>query len=252
MSSKYRAVKGKLPKKAEIIDWPEAKLLALLAFARVFLEGEGYVVDSTRREAAETRSAEEPYWEEFLARINQPLGTKDATHQRFRIRLMTLIRVPLAWLKSNPFAVTEALQAQLESTPRFSWCLTTFVEKTTDIGGTIVAMQNRDTTDPSMPNYKRSVTDVDPPQIRFNKALLESVAIFEQLTKSIKPSDIRNLQTKEKLRYMTAMAATLTKTFREYKPNVTVFQQINVNKAERDELESAMYDYAETQDITQE
>lgn len=249
MSSKLRAVKGKLPKKAEIIDWPEEKILSLLAFCRIFFEGDSYCVDTPRRELAESRAADEPYWEEFLIRIDKPLGSKDATHQMFRIRLMTLLRNTLAWLRSNSFAITDRLKVELASSPRFKWSLETFVEKTTEIGGTVVSLQNRDTTDPAMPNYKRSVTDVEPPQIRFNKALMQMTEVFELLIKDIKPRDIREMGTKDRIKSATAIAATLTKTFKEYKPNVTVFQNINVHSAEREELEKALTDYQEAQVI---
>jgi hypothetical protein len=244
-----RAVKGELPKKRDVVDWPEEKILQLLRFVQPFIVDEKFKCTIEARKTAELRAQDEPYWPEFLIRIDKPVGGEGASEMQFRMRMMNMLRQVLAFVKQYPHVVTETMLPILQSTTRFSWCLHNFAAKETKLGAEIVVMQNRDTTDPSIANPKPDLTKVATPQIRFNKSLMESVGVMEMLLRGIKQKDINAMGTKDRIKTATALAATLTKTFSQYKPNVQVFQQINVSQAEREDLERVMFEYQEAQEI---
>lgn len=245
VNARLRIIKGELPRKNEIVDWSEAKLMALLRFALHFIENDAFSVTGEKRQAAEARVSEEPFWAEFLMRIDRPVGKFQ--NKDFQLRLMSLVRVPLTWLKSNPHAVTEEMRALMEPTPRLNWALKSFEQKETKIGVPIVAVENRETTDPSRPNRSPDSSNLTLPEVQYNRSILQMTSILMDLTRSIKAADLKKMKVEDKIKHANAILQTLQKQFANYKPNVQVFKQINIHNAGRDDLEKAVLDYANEQ-----
>jgi len=250
---KLRVVKGVMPKKREFIDWPEAKLIQLLKFGKLFISysdrssDDAFLPNTNNRSMAEYRANDEPYWEEFLVRMDLPLKSAENTHRKFGYALMGFVRNCLAWLKSNPHAITPEVRELLESTNRYKWALTAFKMVKTEIGGEVMVMDQNDVTDPDVRNPEPRNTNVPVPMVQFNEGIRQFTKIFKDLTSGIKPKDIKDMDAEKKIRLAIQMVQPLAKIHTQYKPNAQSFTQININAAGREELEKSFVDYAENQ-----
>ena len=241
---KYRAIKGVQFKKRDGADFSPEKWTALLKFAQFFIsEKDKYDFSIEKRKQFELRAMEEPFWLEFSVRIDQPLFKDNATPRGFSMRAMSLIREPLNWLKSNPFAITEEMRKIMEKSDRMNWALEPFKSVKTKIGAEIVKVNNKETTDPNMANVQPASSNLTLPEVQLNHALLAMTSILKNLTKGISSEAIKKMSAETRIKLATGMVQSLGKTFATYKPNKQVFKQLVVNNASKDDLERAILDF---------
>jgi hypothetical protein len=69
-------------------------------------------------------------------------------------------------------------------------------------------------------------------------------AIFKNLTRTIKPQDMKNISTKDKIALASKLFLALNKGLSGKSPNTVVFKQMNIGTAGARELEQAVLDYA--------
>lgn len=241
----FDVVKGILPKKVEIADWSEEKVLALLKFAWLSLRevthrGKttmNFHYDEQFLEAV--KQYDEPFFEEFTTR----LYIKDASNLGMRGRLTSMVRTVLSYLKSNPHRITEKIETTLRSTDRFSWALEPFKVKKTDMGAEIVVVDNQETTDLYQNNKNPGQSNLALPEVQYNQSLLMMTSMLRDMLKSIKKSDLKNMDAKDILKIAVTMQASLAKHFNSKKPTSLVFKKMVVNSATKDDLEKAILDY---------
>lgn len=246
-TARLRAIKGELPRKNEIAHWDQEKLQAFISFSSFFIDGDKFVITGERRKDAELRMHEEAFWMEFMVRIDCPFGKGEGSNQSFRMRFMAMLRTVLAWLKSNPHAISEEMRAIMQKSERMNWALDPFKEKTTKIGASIISVDNRETTEPGLANQNPGATNLTLPERQFNQALLQMTSLLVDLTRGISRSDLKKMSPGERIKVATGLAQTLQKSFATYKPNSMTFKKIVINNAGRDDLEAALLDYSQSQ-----
>lgn len=238
MKNRFRAVRGQLLKKNDVAAWSEAKIVSFIRFVDNFLDGDRFEVVPLTRKNAELNED----WEEFVERINEPMG-KGMNTTAYRLRLISLVRTVGAYLKDNPHAVPEEVYDMMSKTKRLSWMLTPIVTKATPLGAEVVAIDERDETQAGQAS---SVT-VTNPELQYHKALKVLTSLLTELVGSVKKKDLKDLTVKEKLMVINTTISTLDKYFKKGTPNTMVFKQLNVHSASREDLEKAMIEYNSNQ-----
>lgn len=244
---KYQVIRDKLPRKNEIVDWSENKLVAFLQLVLFFSDGDNYAVTKEKVETFEKRAPEEPFWLEFNVRINRPTFKEGFTVQQFKMRLMTAIRVVLSWLKSNPHAITDEMRDMMDSTARLRWALDPFKAKGTAIGAEIVGVDNKEVTDPNRSNVQPATSNLTLPEVQYHNALLNVASILNNLTKGIKPQEIKKMSVESRIKLADSLIKTMGKVVGGQKPNTQVFKQLVIHNAGRQDLEDAMLEFSQEQ-----
>lgn len=242
-------VRGKLPQKRDIVDWGNTKLLAFLRFVDFFTENGKFNCSISRVTEARLRGEDELFWDEFLERINVIQGIDDGTSLKFRLRLTSLARIPLSWIKSNLHAVTPEMMEIMQKNPRLSWASSAFKLVTTETGAQVVERDNDEKTDPRIKNENPAMSNVSAPLVKFEQAKMNMLTLLMDLSKSIPKSELNKMSVKDKITAFDKLLNTAAKIIGKTHPNSIVFQQINVNKASREELEKSFLSYAESQEV---
>lgn len=245
---KLRFVRMKPLLKRDIVDWSEAKILSFIQFADFFVDKtkdpHTFTCVDIGIKAALSRAEDDEHWAEFMARIYQEDKT---TTKEFKYRIMAMVRVVMAWLKTNPYAITDQMKAIMENNQRLAWGLNSFKTVTTDIGAEVTEMDNTDVTDPSRTNADPHLTTIQSPEVMLGQAMTNMASILNRLTRGISNKEISSLDAKEKIKLAASLAPVLTKAMTNHKPNIKMFKQIVINKAGKDDLEKAFLDYTESQ-----
>lgn len=249
-NNKYRLVKGELPKKREIVDWSEQKILSYLKFAEFFMELKEYkgkmthmyFVDKERWSKAE--QFDDPFWGEFIARININGGTYDSIKKR----LMMSTRTVLSWIKDNGYIVNDEMMSIMKDNDRFNWAVNTFIDKKTKVGAEVVTLNNKETTDPIRSNANPTLTDTSSPQVIYNKSTLKLAQLMNNLLAGVKQRDLQKIKDpRERIKMALALHSSLSKSLK-VNPGVSkVFNTLVINKATREDLEKASLDYIQAQ-----
>ncbi len=248
--SKYKAIKGILPKKAEVIDWSAEKIISLLQFASLALvekENRGQldsVYQYNKEFEEKIKNFDNPFFEEFVERV-----TKDqyATYASKQGKLIQMVRTVLSYVKSNPYMITPAMAEIMETSPRFSWALEAFKQETTKIGAEIVAVDNMETTD-VVRNANPNQSNVTLPELQFQQSMLMLTSLMKDMLKSINKKDIKDLDAKEKLRLVIPIIGAVGKNISSKKPASLVFKKLVINSAGVHDLEKAILEYTQTQE----
>lgn len=240
-------VRNKLPQKRDVVDWGNTKILQFLKFVDFFTDNGKFVCTVPKVDEARMRAAEEMFWDEFLERINVTPGKDGGTTQQFRLRLTTFARNPLAWIKSNPHAITLEMMEIMEKNPRLAWAASSFVVVDTESGAQIVQLNNTETTDQSISNKDPKLTDIKTPMVQYEQARMNMLTMLVALSKSIPASELKNMPVKDRLAAFDRLFNTAVRVMGQSRPNSVIFNQLNVNKAGREDLEKSFLEYAEGQ-----
>lgn len=247
-ANKFRAVKGILPKKVEIVDWSADKIKALILFASLSLREKGgkptFIIDSQFKETV--AQYDNPFFEEFMSRMDMKGGSSSSFGAVGR--LTNMIRVVLSYVKSNPHILTEEIENLLRSSVRFSWALGNFKNEKSKIGADVVVVDNMEMTDPNRMNANQNQTNLTLPEVQFNQSLLYVSSLLLSMLKGIKKSDLATMDAKDKIRLAIPMIATMSKALNVKKPQSLIFKKITINSANKDDLEKAILDYSSSQE----
>jgi hypothetical protein len=240
-------VRGKLPQKRDIVDYGNTKILQFLKFVDFFTVDGKFDTSVSKVAEAQMRGEDEDFFDEFLERINITPGKDGGTSLRFRLRLTTFARIVLSWIKNNPHAVTEEMMEIMEKNPRLSWASKAFKMVTTEMGVQVVERDNDERTDAGIKNKTPDASNVNTPMVKFEQAKLSMLTLLQALSKSIPASELKQMSVKDKIAAFDRLLNTATKVMGQSRPNSVIFQSININKANRDELEKSFLSYAESQ-----
>lgn len=139
---------------------------------------------------------------------------------KFRYWLEKYMKQVLDILAENPSMITPELQGYLERNPNYKWVL-----------------QSIDT------------AIVDPAKVVAD-SLIKTVALLSDIANSIKKTDLRKLDTKEKIGAIKQLSFVYDLLKKYNRPSSVVFNQINVNNAKPEDLEGALLRYVEGEQET--
>jgi hypothetical protein len=253
----FRLVEGQNIKVRELPDWSEDKMLAFIKFFQFFInpETDKMRVNQERIEEFEIRSEVEPYFMEWRARIGldldkikkMPIQQKMTTLNQYKMRVMTMQRNVLGWLKNNPHMITLEMRDMMCRTERMSWALKDYKIEETLIGAPIVVPDNRETTDPELANVDAKRTNLTIPELNYQRSITQLAAIAADLTKGLKKKDLDKMTAKDRIKSAIDITNALAKAMSAHKPQQQVFKQLVIHKAGVEDLEKAMLDYNSNQ-----
>lgn len=249
-TDKFRSVRGEVPKKRDFIKWSPEKILALMQFSIFFMkmgkyqDKEQMVYDVSVEKLEIANVSQEPYWEEFMARLHK----KGMRTNSFRLRLQPVIQGCGGFLRENPHFITDEMRELIKDNARWNWCLTAFEEGESKIGGTIVIHNPANTVIPGVKNAQSALTDTKTPLAQFHQGLLKMTSIFNNLLKGIPQADINEMSAEKRIKLANNLLHTLAKAVTTQQ-NTKVFNTIVVNKAGRDDLEKSILEYSESQNV---
>lgn len=230
---KFRYVKGKNLTNKEVSDWSPEKTLSFLKFCEFFMKTKDgkETWDITLEKRKNMEAVADEVNTEFLARIDCPTWNADSSPGKFMFKINSCLRVLLGWLKNNPHLLTLELKEKMKTNSRFVWALEPF-----KVNQTLMQI-------PTVELNNRSDARLTTPEVQYNQAMLKMSSVFRSLVEGIKVSDIKNMDTKDKLKIAVSMAPVLSKAFSQYKPNKFALTQINIHASRKEDLERAMLDY---------
>lgn len=240
--SPFRAVRGIPFKKRDVQEWNEKTYLTFFDIVHRFTVTKGLTESIAVTSEALMKFEEEafrgnqPFYEEVIARINQVTTDPRATIHKFYQSFTATVRLVGAYIREHPSVVTEAMRESMEKNPRLAWMLTHYTRKETKMGASLIIPQKFDNV-----NSEKAITKNPDPNMLILESTMKLSDILNTLTSSLTKKELRDLSAKDKLSQATSILKTLA-ALKSYKPNIGVFNQININAAGRDELEEAMLD----------
>lgn len=245
VGNKYRAVRGILLRNAEVAKWESQRFIDFFDFLDRFYafdkDEKGKISCTIQRiQIAELEMKEEncPYIE-FMFRIDRWTEPFDGdVHKKFYIRLANLMRIVIRYCKFHPAVLTEELRNHIKDKPQYSWCLTNYKTTITKVGAEVV--------DSNTMGFQGNTLLTGMGSANADQMMLESIvkvaSVYDMIASSISKRDIEKLNIKDKINALQKLSFihSVTKSF---KPNSRIFQQINVYKAGKDELEKAIMDF---------
>ncbi len=240
--SPFRAVRGQNWKKRDVQEWSEKTYLAFFSLVNrlTVLKGLTSQVKVTSEVLMKLEqdafSGQFPFLEELVVRMDNLTTDPKSSPRSFFLRLSALIRLVGVYVREHPSIMTEEMKALVEPNPRLNWMLEHYVKKESKIGVPMVVERRVDNV-----QGERQVMDRTDTQIRFMESMVKATDLTHRLLKGINGTDLKNLSTKDRISLGFA-GVKLLASMKNYKPNIGVFNQINIKAAGRDELEEAMLD----------
>jgi hypothetical protein len=160
----------------------------------------------------------------------------------FYPRFASMSRIVFAYLKKHPAILDSSLIEKIEGKPQYDWCMNLYRTKVTRIGAEIVEEDESGFEGNRLVKGSRDGISVPNAERLYMDSMIRAADLYNQLLKSIKPSEFRSMDIKDKISAL-AKLADVNKGMRNFKPNATVFNQLNVYGAQRDDLEKAILDF---------
>jgi len=238
----YRAVQGILPTKREIQNWPHDKFMDFLGFVDFWVVGDMIKVTEAKRTEMEKLAFETPHhpWQEFMWRIDHFLLNPEATSRKFYYKLAAMIRQVGTYLKQNPAMVTDDMKAIIEPNPRLKWILPQFKIIETKIGAETIVPDTQESVGFENKNVPMQVDA----ELSIMASMFKAANVFDMLVSSIKPSEIKSMEVKDRINAMSKLSFVFNQA-KNMKPNARVFKQLNIFRAEKEDLEKALSDFTD-------
>ncbi len=237
----FRAVTNTLPKRSDIANWDSKKFIQFFELVNEFTVDGKLTFKTEKLLAIEQKalSGLYPFWQELFHRMNEFSTDPEATPRKFSYKLQAVIRNVGAYIKLNPSVVTEGMRVLIEPNPRLAWMLKHYTTYETKVGATVIVPETRDTTNISQ--TERALNPKDP-NVKMLEATVMLADILHTLVKGITKQDIKNMNARDRIALALKVKSELSNT-KSYKPNIGVFNNIVVHKADRESLEKAMLDF---------
>ena len=241
-------IRGKLPQLKDAGEWSPEKFMQFLKFVTFFsvikspMEA-NYQITNETLDTARGRIPDEPWWDEFFARIDPTPGLNYA--KSFRQRFITFVRIPCGWLKRNPHFLTPEMYALMDPNPRLSWASRNFKMVETEMGMQVVERDNDELTDPAIKNKMLDVTSSRTPLVIYQETLLKYTTILNSLIKGIPSAELKTIGVAKRIELLNNGLKTLSQLLVKQQPNRGVFTQINIAHETREKLEASILTYSE-------
>lgn len=235
----YRAVEGTLPRKRDVQLWSHDRLMDFFRFVTYFMDGDVVRPTGKNRGWLETEMAVHPThpWAEFMWRINVFTRNRQGTDRKFYYRLSATMRLIGMYVKSNPALMTDEMRGLLGKNPRLNWIIPHFKAVKTRLGPEVVVPDTRMTV-----GFQKETTKALNPEVSYMESMLKAANVFDMIVTSIRKSEIAEMTVKDKVNALSKLSFVFSQA-RNMKPNSQVFKQINVYKASKEELETAIMDF---------
>ena len=238
----WRIIEGKYPQYKDMEQFTEHRWMSLLQYFSFFIisyeNSEKWSCTSKAIEGMESflNIDNHPY-HEFIWRVGQWKGK--TTSKKFQFKINGMAMHCLVWLKKHPGAVTQDMKILIESHPqRMRWCLEQFKTKETLNGGEIVV---RDNTVQEMVTTRQ--TSLPSVQATVMTAIVKVADIVKTLADGISSTELKALDTDEKLKHIARLVPILTNLNKKASVN-NHLTQINLN-GNVDDLEKDMLTYVQ-------
>ena len=242
--SPYRIVFGKYPRYEDLRDWSDNKWLTFISFLDFFIKSydnsEKWHCSSDRVAEFEAIAIEGHQWNEFFWRMGQPKET--TTPQKFRLKINGMSMHCLGYLKKHPALVSDGIKVAIEHHPiLLGWALKQYkIDET--LGGTPIVRRDVEVTNPGGKN-QMSMPSLN---AKMMTSLVKVADIVEMLASGITPSELKGMETKDKLNNLAKLLPILT-TLGKSKMASNHFTQINLNGSTKD-IEQAMLNYGKSKE----
>jgi hypothetical protein len=177
-------------------------------------------------------------FQEFLYRINFFTFDPNASEKKFYFKLVSMMKFVLGYLRINPSIISDEMKKIIEPNPRLNWCLRQTKVVATGIEGVeVVVPDTKETTgivhsNQHIANYEHQLQET----------MIKTVNLLNRLVETVAKKDLNKMETKDLLLAIGRMSYVFS-IGKQIRPNKTVFTQININKAGREELENAMLNF---------
>lgn len=240
----YRAIEGTLLRGADVAKWNSEKFEQFFDFSNRLYDNETRKIScSTERVLGleSDLSDETCTHAEFMHRINKwtDENPTDTSNKGFYMRFSTLLRVVVQYLKRHPSAMTPEIREKISDKPQYAWCMDNFATKVTVIGAEVVEQDNNSyvgnvqVKEGKVPNTEKLIMD----------GILKVGELYLTIANSISKKDVEKMNVKDKIGSLQKLSS-IHATLKNFKPNSQIFQQININSSGREELETALLDFA--------
>lgn len=173
---------------------------------------------------------------EHMYRINSFITPDTIDFNRnFFIRLTTVSRTLVGFFKKNPEYLSGELHEHLRNKPQYDWVATTF-----GVSRVVADIINVGDTRETVPSNKTIVTA----ERRLIDAMDDIARIYEIVAKSITEAQIKAMPVKDRIDALAKLAGITNKNTKG-KGASQKFQQINIYKDSKEDLEKSLLDFAE-------
>lgn len=245
---KYAAVQGTLPRQWDIARWNEEQFRQFFTLVNYFVvtDKNGQSVFRTPTEKIKevedlVLKAPPSFQTELLYRIN--LFSTQATEnlsRKFYYRLVAIVRTVGNYIRKHPGALSDENRKLIENNTRLNWMTRSYVTHRPKIGGAVVVPDTRDTTT----FQTKAAMRPEDPQVKLMNSLVTLADIYETLVKSLTKKDLKALDTKDKFTAIKNLAFLFGN---KVKPNSQVFNQVNIYKTGREDLEKSLLEYGQSE-----
>lgn len=236
----YRAVQGELWKRVDLVEWNEKKYLAFFDSLLRFTDNQDQKIiittEALMKLEQDAFSGQYPFLHELVIRIHQLTTDPKATPHKFYNKYTAIIRQVGNYLKLHPSLVSPQMKSVIESHPRLSWITKHYEVKDTKVGIPITVPTKRD----AVTSTGELTTNPNPDLMRLETEL-KIADIAHIAAHSIKPGELRKLPVKDRVKI--ALAAHKVSSEKKAVPNIGKINQLVINKASREDLESALLDF---------
>lgn len=242
----YIAIKGVPLRKQDIASWNDKHFLAFFYIVNYFTVkdakgGQMVKVNAQNLKALEDEVFEQndPYKAELLYRIDQLTKDVSSTARKFYGKLAAMMRVVGAYVKENPSTISDEVFQAIKDNDRLNWMLRNFKEVDTNLGTVVVP----DTTDNT--GFLPQKTTHASPMVKLLESMTYISDLYLQIAKSIKKKDLNKMSANDKINALSKLSFVM-KDIKGIKPNAGVYTQININKADKKDIEEALLNFTKT------
>lgn len=239
MLNPYSIVTGKYPTYMDLRDWTEERWLSFISFLDFFIksydDSEKWHTATDRIKEFEAIAQSDHPWNEFYYRMAQ--FSDKTTPQKFRLKINGMSMHCLGYLKKHPALVTTNIKEAIEHHElRLGWCLKQF-KVTETLAGEPTIRRDVEVTNPG----GKSQMNMPSINAKMMTAVVKVADIVEILANSITQTEIKAMDTKDKLNQLSKLLPILT-TLGKAKSSPTHFTQINLSGSTKD-IEKDMLEF---------
>jgi len=238
---RYKSVLGQQVKFYDIAQWKEGNFLTFFNLMLRYTDEKGvfHVTNEMFRNIeAEILGGPPGFEMELYYRMGYFSTDPDSKSQKLYHKLGGMAVIVGNFLKKYPGLITQEMEAKMKLIDRFTWVTSPYVMKNTKLNVPVVTSNNT-------PAAKGQQVMSNPdPNILIAESRLKVASILHILVNSLTKKDLKALSTKVKIDSIVKIVGVMGK-MDESRPNSMVLNQININRASRDEVEQDLLNFVQ-------
>jgi hypothetical protein len=242
-----KVVLGILPGRYVMSKWDEDRFVSCLSFLKHFVvpskfpgkDAWNFDAEKIALVINDARVNDTNGWKEWVYRTGV-LEVSSGTTQNFARKVQMISRAVGGYLKHNPSLVTGRIEEIVKSSSKFSWIIQLTQDKKASTGADMVGEHTMTPT--VVQGALTPVPNPATPERRYHEAIMRVTDLFYQIASSVNVHNVKKYKEADKINMLSKLSFIL-KVAKNHRPN-KVFQQINVYKAGREDLEKSMLTWA--------